>query len=166
MHLIAIREVMWRMLFVSLYFSWNPCEDAAFPCVLELACCDASKINICSLSSMAWNIMGCCSRFCLVSPAVHDLFQVIDARTMSQLALTEQATCEFLGWRAYLFGQKLGTLCAFLGFTAWCGSFFAWPVVIQMSLGMYVLETNSLLWKWMIGILLCYWGGLFSGVNC
>ena len=32
-----------------------------------------------------------------VSPAVHDLFQVIDARTMPQLALTEQPTCDFLG---------------------------------------------------------------------
>ena len=103
MHLIAIlREVMWRMLFVSLYFSWNPCEDAADTSVLELVCCDASKINICSLSSMAWNIMGCCSRFCLVSPAVHDLFQVIDARTMPQLALTEQPTCESLGWQITL----------------------------------------------------------------
>ena len=82
---------------IDVFFSWNPCEDAAYRNVLELVCGDALKINICSPSSVAWNIMGCCHRFCLVSPAVHDLFQVIDARTMPQLALTEQPTCEFLG---------------------------------------------------------------------
>ena len=67
--------------------------------------------------------MGGCNRFCLVSPAVHDLFQVIDARTMPQLALTEQPTCEFLGSWPYLLAEKLDALShTFLVFGAVCGS--------------------------------------------
>ena len=55
--------------------------------------------------------------------AVHDLFQVIDARTMPQLALTEQPTCEFLGSWPYLLAEELGALShIFLVFGVVCGS--------------------------------------------
>ena len=66
--------------------------------LLRDGCSDALKINICSPSSVAWDIMSCdAGADSSVLASAQGSIQVIDARMMPQLAPTEQPQ-RGVGW--------------------------------------------------------------------